>query len=538
MSALISRRRFVQRAAAVSTLALLPVGRLAAQVRFSSYPFKLGVSCGDPSPSGFVLWTRLAPEPLEPEQLGAVTFEVDWEVAEDPAFARIAKTGRSFAPAHLAHSVHAEVEGLQPGHEYFYRFRLGSYESPPGRALTSPAPGTSPASLRVVATSCAHLEQGFFASYHYMADDRPDLILELGDYIYEDGYGERRVRAFQKREAVTLADYRNRYAQYRMDPDLQAAHAACPWLVTWDDHEVDNDYAGLTSEHEACGGEAVRRAFVDRRAAAYQAWYEHMPVRASRLRPQAGIQVYGSLDWGDLARFYMLDTRQYRSPQACARAATFTTCDSEAGRKLLSVGAGGGRLVGMTEPACKAELEAASRSMLGADQERWLDGALESSHATWNCLAQGTPVAPIFEGSTEAPLVYSDSWTAYPAAKRRLLDALARHRVSNPVIMSGDLHAFFVNEVRNERDQTAAVELVATSAANSNTDKSKVLHLNPHTWFHEGTHSGYLRCEVTPARIHADLVAIDDMRDPRSPRSVLASFEIASGNPLPRRLPT
>jgi alkaline phosphatase D len=537
MSRLLSRRRFIGRATAAAALAASPVGRLAAQVTFGSYPFKLGVSSGDPAPDGFVLWTRLAPEPLEPEQLGVVSFELDWDVAEDAAFSKVVANGRALAVASLAHSVHVEVTGLAPGREYFYRFRLGRYESPVGRALTLPAAGEAASSLRYLLASCAHYEQGFFSSYRYMADDRPDLIVELGDYIYEDGYGERRVRVFDKREAVTLADYRNRYALYQLDPDLQAAHAACPWLVTWDDHEVDNDYAALTSEHEACGGEAVRTAFVRRRAAAYQAWYEHMPVRPSRLRAGGSVQVYGTVDWGNLARFYLLDTRQYRSPPACAREATFARCDTESGRKLLFIGAGGGGLIDIRDPACKRELDDASRTMLGAAQEQWLDGALASSKATWNLLAQGTPFAPIFEGTAEAPLIYSDGWSGYPAAQQRLTDALARHKVANPVVLTGDLHAFFVSEVRTGRDRPVAVELVTSSIANNNTDKTTFMSLNPHIHFHDGTHSGYVRCEATPQRTRADLVAIENMRDPRTPRTVLASYEIASGDPRPRRLP-
>jgi len=536
MSRSLSRRRFVQGAAAASALGLLPAGRLAAQVRFGSDPFQLGVASGDPAPDGFVLWTRLLPEPHEPEQLGSVLFEVDWEVAEDASFSRIVKTGRQFALPHLAHSVHAEVTGLEPGREYFYRFRLGRYESPAGRALTCPALDATPTSLRFVTTSCAQLEQGFFSAYRYMADDRPDLIVELGDYIYEDGYGRRRVRLGHAKEAITLDDYRRRYAQYKLDPDLQAAHEACPWLVTWDDHEVDNDYAGLTGEHELCGGEAVRSTFPARRAAAYQAWYEHMPVRRSRLRPDGGVQVYGATDWGRLARFYLLDTRQYRSVQACARPATPATCDMEAGRKLLSIGAGGGWRAPTYEPACRQEMEDPSRTMLGAEQEAWLDEALGASRAEWNLLAQGTPFAPIYEGSPDALLLYTDGWSAYPAAKQRMLDALARRKTRNPVVLTGDLHAFFVSDVLDARDRLSAVELVTTSACNNNSDKSKVLHLNPHIRYHEGTHSGYTRCELSASRLRADMVAIEDMRDPRTPRSVLASFEIDSGDLRARRV--
>jgi alkaline phosphatase D len=536
MPRFVSRRRFVQGVAAASALSVLPAGRLAAQVRFGSDPFQLGVASGDPSPDGFVLWTRLLPEPHEPEQLGAVVFEVDWDVAEDASFTRIVKSGRELAPPHLAHSVHAEVGGLEAGREYFYRFRLGRYESPAGRTLTCPAPGTSPSSLRFVTTSCAQLEQGFFSAYRYMADDRPDLVVELGDYIYEDGYGRRRVRLGHTKEAVTLEDYRRRYAQYKLDPDLQAAHEACPWLVTWDDHEVDNDYAGLTGEHELCGGERVRGTFAARRAAAYQAWYEHMPVRRERLRPEGGVQVYGAVDWGGLARFHVLDTRQYRSVQACARPATPATCDTEAGRKLLFVGAGGGWRVDPNAPGCKAEMDDPSRTVLGAEQEAWLDGSLAASRARWNFLALGTPFAPIYEGSPERLLVFTDGWAGYPAASARLLDSLRRNRPANPVFLTGDVHAFFVSEVRNARAEPVATELVTTSACNNNTDKSGVLHLNPHIRYHDGTHSGYTRCELRDGRLRADLVAIEDMRDPRTPRAVLASFEVRAGDPRARRV--
>jgi len=433
------------------------------------------------------------------------------------------------------HTVKVIVGGLQPGRTYYYRFVSGGRESPTGQTRTLPTGHVE--QLVFAIASCSNFPFGFFNAYEVIAeDDGIDFVVHLGDYIYESGYGEHRVRLFDKREAVTLTDFRHRYAQYKLDPDLQAAHEACPWLVTWDDHEVSNDYATLVSSHEGCGGPAVRDAFVSQRAAAYQAWYENMPVRESRLRAGAGIQLYGDLDWGRLARFYVLDTRQYRSPLACALPATFATCDTEAGRALLRAGAGGGRQIGINDPACKPELEDPSRTMLGSEQERWLDGALSSSRARWNLFAQGTPFAGILEGPPEAPTTFSDGWPGYPAARQRLLDALARHRVANPVILSGDPHAFFVNEVRNARGASVAVEMITTSIANNNKDKSKTLPTNPHIRFHDGTHSGYILCEATPGRMRADMVAIEDMRDPRTPRSVLASYEIVAGSSQPRRL--
>ncbi len=423
-----SRRDFLARSLAASALAFAPFERLAAAVRFRSEPFQLGVASGEPAADGFVLWTRVAPEPFEPGQLGTTVFELEWEVATDRDFGRIAASGTAFARPHLAHAVHVEVGGLAPASEYFYRFRLGRYESPVGRAVTAPAAGAPAESLRFGISSCAHYEQGFFAAYRHMAADGLDLMLALGDYIYEGSWGARRVRLFDVFDAVTLDDYRRRYCQYRTDPDLQAAHAACPWLVTWDDHEVANDYVGFTSEHELCGGEQVRESFPARRAAAYKAWFEHMPVRPSRLLPGGAIRLWGTVDWGSLARFYLLDTRQFRSPQACNPPPTEMRCDSVAGRKLRPGGTGGGGRVDPAEPACKAALEDPSRTFLGEEQERWLDGAFGDSRARWNLLAQAVMFAPLIEGSRESPRVRTDNWSGYPAARERLLGSLARHR--------------------------------------------------------------------------------------------------------------
>jgi len=533
----ISRRTFNRMAAATGALAALPFGVAQSQVRFGSPPFQLGVASGDPSADGFVIWTRLAPEPFDPGYLGQAIFEVTWEVAEDSAFARIAKTGVAWARPHLAHAVHVEVTGLAAGREYFYRFRLGRYESAAGRALTCPAAGAAPASMKFAFASCAHYEQGYFSGYRYMAEDRPDLILMLGDYIYEDAWGDRRVRLFNTIEAVTLSDYRHRYTQYRTDPDLQAAHAACPWLVTWDDHEVDNDYVSLVSEHELCGGDAVRASFPTRRAAAYQAWFEHMPVRPSRLRPDMAIQIYGAVDWGSLARFHVLDTRQYRSRQVCPNLPTAQRCDFEKGRKILFGGAGGGNFMNPLEPACKALLADPSRTVLGAEQERWLDESLASSGAAWNLLTQNVMVMTVTEGTAESPRHYSDAWAGYPPARERLFASLAKSRAANPVVLTGDIHSFWVNELANAAGKPVAVELVTSSIATSTYDKSAHLPLNPSVRYHEGNHNGYVRCELRSEALRADIVTIEDREDARTPRAVAASFEVKSGDPHVHRVP-
>jgi alkaline phosphatase D len=532
----ISRREFGRLAAAAGATALLPLRAANAQLRFPNSPFQLGVASGDPSADGFVIWTRLAPEPLDTGFLGQTIFEVAWDVAEDAGFSRIAKQGSAWARPHLAHAVHVEVGGLAPGREYFYRFRLGRYESPAGRALTCPPPHASPDSLKFAFASCAHYEQGYFSAYRHMATDRPDLVFMLGDYIYEDSWGDRRVRQFDSLEAVTLEQYRHRYTQNKTDPDLQAAHAACPWLVSWDDHEVDNDYVGLTSEHELCGGEVVRDAFPARRAAAYQAWYEHMPVRPSRLEAGMAMRIYGATDWGRLARIYLLDTRQHRSVQVCPAKPTAERCDFARHRKILFGGAGGSNFIDPNAPECKAALPDASRTVLGEAQERWLEGALAERESAWNLIAQNVMMMTVAEGTPESPRIYTDAWAGYPPARERLFAALAKHRAANPVVLTGDIHSFWVNDLANAAGKPVGVELVTSSISTSTYDKSATLPLNPGAKFHDGRHNGYVRCKLKPGRLRADIVAIADREDPASGASVAASFEVSSGDPHARRI--
>jgi alkaline phosphatase D len=531
----LSRRAFLARSLAASAVAFAPLERAAASALFGSYPFQLGVASGEPAPDGFVLWTRVAPEPADPGALGTTVFALAWEVSPDPGFGRIAASGTALARPHVAHAVHVEVGGLEPASEYFYRFRLGGYESPVGRALTAPAAGAAVDRLRFAASSCAHYEQGYFGAYRGIAEDRPDLVLTLGDYLYEASYGRQRVRLFDRPEAVTLDEYRRFYAQYRLDTDLQAAHAACPWLVAWDDHEVENDYVTLTSEHELCGGARVREAFPARRAAAYQAWFEHMPVRPSRLLGGDAVRIWGTFDWGALARFYVLDGRQFRSPQACSLPPTPARCDTAAGLKIRRSGAGGDALVDPRDPACRAALEDPSRTFLGMEQERWLDGALAEGRARWNLIAQTVMFAPMIEGSAQSPRVRSDNWNGYPLARERLLASLSRHRVANPVILTGDVHAFAVNEVLDGRGRAAACEFVTSSISADLTDISAQQPLNPQMLYQDSAHNGYIRFDATPARLTAELVGLDDVRDPRSGRSTLATFEVAPGDPRPRR---
>jgi alkaline phosphatase D len=338
-----------------------------------------------------------------------------------------------------------------------------------------------------------------------MAADALDAVVHVGDYIYE-GRGTNRVRTHDQPECHTLEDYRARYALYKLDASLQAAHAAAPWLLVSDDHEVANDYAGLDSRQ----GDPPE-LFLARRAAAYQAYYEHQPL-PRRLVPFNGRQrLYTTRSFGDLATVFMLDGRQYRSPQAC----------------------GAGPFV---EPC--AELRSEERTMLGAVQERWLEDSLVASTARWNLLGQQTPFAH-FDQSGPRPLAYwADGWNGYPAARARLVDALVRHKVPNPVVLGGDIHAFLVNDV-NARPTDFESPIVATELVTSSISSQAVAQQtfdawhaeNPNVRLAHSDHRGYLRLRVEPEHLRADLIAVDDVTRADSPTHVLASFDVENGKP-------
>jgi alkaline phosphatase D len=529
MSRVLTRRFLLRSALSAAAGALLwaPSRVARAQVRWSGYPFQLGVACGDPSSDGFVIWTRLAPEPMDAAAFGAMPYEVAFEVADDREFRNVRKRGSATAWPHLAHTVRVEVNGLESGREYFYRFFAGREESPTGRALTTPRDGLQP--LRFAITSCAHYEQGYFSAYRHLAGERPDLVFALGDYIYESSWGWRQVRAFDVKEARTLDDFRRRYALYRMDPDLQAAHHACPWLFTWDDHEVENDYSGLRSENASCGGAEEAAAFVSRRTAAYQAYFENMPIRASRLRAAGSIQIFGSVAWGDLARLILLDNRQYRSAQACPSPATAQSCDPV---RRVGVFTGGGEAVDPSMPSCKADLEDPQRTMLGFDQEAWLDGELARSRQRWTLLAQSLLFSPLRDGPAERQTLFTDGWSGYPLARRRLLAGAAKHRVRNLVVASGDMHSFWASEIPGNGGDAVGTEFVTSSIATQVSSRQRLMGAsNPHLRFHDGAHSGYVRFDLSAAKLQAAIVGVDDIRAPASGAKTLATFEVVDGSP-------
>lgn len=495
----------------------------------SGNPFSLGVAAGEPAADGFVLWTRLAPEPIgnDPAKPGGIDprigdIDVAYEIAADPDFRIIHRSGAVKAEAAYAHSVHLELSGLAPNRPYWYRFTSGDAVSRAGRAVTMPAPGAPLDRLKIAVACCSNYERGYFSAYRHLTDEQPDLVLFLGDYIYEKVLSPGKAMRPHSHGAIAadLHGYRDRYAQYRLDADLQRLHAELPMLITLDDHEVQNDYAGEWSETFD-----TPQHFLQRRAAAFQAFYEHMPVRPSRARPQGpDMRIYERFPIGDLAEITMLDGRQYRDRQAC-----YGPPDR-----------GGGHLE--SDAACPERLDPA-RSILGMAQERWLhDGIADAARrgtARWNLFGQDVLVAQ-FRQPQEAPrhdFVYStDRWDGYPASRARFMQQLHATALRNPVVLSGDIHSFWSNDLHLEAGNTAsplvASEFVGTSITSPGPDYNTLtswLPDNPEVKFFDSRERGYMALDITHDSLTVHFRTISDVTDPKASLSTLRSFVIENG---------
>ena len=474
---------------------------------FSSYPFTLGVASGDPTEDGVVLWTRLAPAPLDGGGMPDENVEVSWVVARDEGMRQVARQGTAVAAPALGHAVHVEVDGLEPDRWYWYRFTSGSEVSRVGRTRTLPAAGSGVERLRFAFVSCQHYEQGYFTAYEHLEREDLDVVFHLGDYIYEYAGRDGRVRKHPDDEIELVGDYRNRYALYRLDDDLQRAHAAFPFVVTWDDHEVDNNYAGRMSEDSL-----PAELFLRRRTDAYQAYYEHMPLRRSSLPVGARMQLYRQLSYGDLASFFVLDTRQFRSDQPC-----------------------GDR----SGPACDAVFDPEA-TLLGDTQEQWLRDGLERSTTRWNVMPQQVMMARVDRTPGADERISMDQWSGYEAARRRLMTYLAERRPSNPVVLTGDIHTHWVNDLKvdyaDERAPIVATEFVGTSITSGGDGSAgrettaAMLAENPWVKFFNAQR-GYVTCEVTPGAWRADYKVLEYVSRPGSPISTRASFVVENGRP-------
>ncbi|MEU3546673.1 alkaline phosphatase D family protein [Streptomyces longwoodensis] len=514
----IGRRRFLTTGAAAMALAFavdLPRTGVAAAAemnaaRIDSDPFTLGIASGDPQPGSVVLWTRLAPAPYQPDGgLPAERIDVDWEVARDPAFATVVSRGTATAHPEFHHSVHVEVAGLDPDRVHYYRFRAGTWLSETGRTRTAPEQGAVVPSVRFALTACQAYQDGYFTAYRHLAEDDVAFVLHLGDYIYEyavdavggaRNYTDRTVPSLYDREAASLEDYRLRYALYKSDPDLRAAHAAHPFVVAFDDHETENNYAGSIPENSVPPEE-----FLLRRAAAYRAYWENQPLRTAQQSVGPDLQLYRRLHWGQLAQFDVLDTRQYRSDQAYGDVAHIPGPES-------------------TDPA---------RTMTGATQERWLLDGWRSSRAVWNVVPQQVTFAQRKLDLNPVAKVSMDAWDGYPASRRRILDGAKAAGLDNLMVLSGDVHVGYAFDLKDDFDEpssrTLGTEIVATSITSGKDGSQRpgnwdtYMSANPHLKFYDGRR-GYATVQLGLSRARADFKTVPYVTRPGAAISTAASF--------------
>lgn len=468
---------------AIAALAMTPLVRALAAPIFRTYPFQLGVASGEPAPDGFVIWTRLAPEPLEIGYgMPAAAVEVEWQVAADDRMREIVASGTAVARPELGHAVHVEVAGLQPGRPYWYRFIAGRERSAVGRSVTTPALGQPTERLRFAVAGCQNYEQGYFTAHRFLAAEQPDFVFCYGDYIYE-GRGNRlrnggngpveTLREHFGQEIYSLGDYRRRYAQYKMDVDLQAAHAAAPWFVTWDDHEIDNNWAADLDQDGSAPG-----VFNLRRQAAMQAYYENMPLRAASLPVGPSMQLYRQARYGDLLDLNLLDTRQYRSDQPC-----------------------GDRWVDPCE-----EINARTAEMLGRQQDAWLEDKLRASTSRWQVLAQQVMMMDLDRTPGEGSNQNTDSWAGYRSPRERVLRHIKDARLRSAIILTGDEHQNYAGHVhldgKRPEAEPVANEFVATSITSGGDGEDQrqqtiaIQQENPASLKWHNSQRGYVMCDV------------------------------------------
>jgi len=497
------RRTFI---AGSGALWLPSLARAAAPL--AADPFGLGVASGRPTPGSVVLWTRLMAD--NPAERLEGTIAVDWSLAEDERMSRVVRSGTASADARWAHSVHVEVGGLLANRPYWYRFTVNGKASPIGRSRTAPAANENVASLRFAYASCQQYEQGYYSALRHMADEELNAVLFLGDYIYEATWGRDLVRHHGSGRTTSLDDYRNRYALYKSDRDLQAAHAAHPWILTWDDHEVTDDYSNDVGPEDP-----DRRRFLAQRAAAYQAYWEHMPLPEA-MRPRGpDLRLYDRLRFGTLAEVFTLDDRQYRDHHACESA----------------------KVRGKPLENCEQRLDPL-RTMLGAEQERWFASAMQGAAARWNLVAQQTLMAEADRGPGDRHVYWADGWDGYPMARQRLLDAIAASPVKDTLVLGGDVHSFWATDLRRDfarPDQPViATEFVGGSVTSQGPAEERVklmMRKNPHIRYGRSGVFGYGLAALDAKAATVTFRTVGTIKEPTSPISNLARFVVPAGKP-------
>ena len=520
-----TRRQILQGISSSIALISLPSKAWGRQ-KWGNQPFTMGVASGSPTSDSIVLWTRLDPLAIEVTGLSQQSVPVTWQLSHDEHFSNIVAQGIVQAMPSLAHSVHAELSGLEPDHHYFYRFIAGSASSPTGRTRTFPDFSSAPKRLRLAYASCQQWGNGYYSAYRHMREENLDVVMFLGDYMYE--YPSSRpkdIRPTTGGWATTLAGYRQRYALHKSDVDLQAMHAAAPWFITWDDHEVQNDYAGTLQGNSG----RPETDFMARRQAAYQAFYEHMPVRRANFEAlinnhSDNARVFGSSAFGRLATLYTLDTRQFRDPQAC-------NPNNKTGSNIL-------------DPDNCAIWNQPQRTLLGQEQESWLRRQFETSRSQWNIIGQQTLLGPRNFDTQGGTQLWNDGWDGYPQARQRLIDSMIQTKLRNPVVLGGDIHENWVGHILSDYSlplsKKVGVEFCGTSITSltSHTQEKvkAMLGVNPHFVFANAEYRGYGVAEFTPSGMSVTLRAVEDATDPQSGVRTLAQFTVESDRPEIKRV--
>jgi alkaline phosphatase D len=468
---------------------------------FAGDPFQLGVASGDPLHDRVILWTRLVVDPIDVVASPAEEADVIWELADSQDFGNVLQQGVFVASPELAHAVHVDVDGLESDTVFWYRFRCGDHTSVVGRTKTLPCPDARPEQARVGFATCQNWMSGFYASHRSMAEAELDLIVFLGDYIYESGTTGA-VRDQGASEPFDLTGYRDRHGLYRSDADLQGCHASAPWMAIWDDHEVDNNHAGRITDDAD---------FTARRAAAYQAWYEHMPVRLPAPSAETtSWDIYRYVDLGTLARLILLDGRQHRDAQPC---------DDEIGA------------------ACDEVHD--DRTLLGLAQEAWLDAAFEGQSADWVLLANPVVMLPLDLGGV---FLNPDQWDGYPTARARLLEAVAAWAPGRTIAFTGDIHAAGVGAVPGTPsvyESTPAVAELIVPATSSRVTLDLADTVGPllanqaHIEWWDWSVNGWMEAVVTESGVEAIFHLVDDVADPASDVRAARRWKVVPGDLRP-----
>jgi len=548
----LSRRELLAGVGALAGASILPIAtaeRASAAAPVAGQVFGLGVASGDPLPEAVVIWTRLALVPDAPDGgMPSRPVDVEWEVARDESFRRVVRRGRTAALPELGHSVHVDVTGLDEGSWYYYRFRAQGQVSPVGRTRTAPDTDARAPRLRLATGNCQDFQNGYYSAYDAMAAEDLDLVVFLGDYIYEydpsSVFPDRlhtRTEAFTAGTPLdqlsTIGDYRARYGQYTSDPSLQAARAAAPWISIWSDHEVENNYANLIDEVDDRPGTPQYETpaqFAAQRARAYQVWWENTPARVNMAElGTPSLRIYRDFRWGRLASLFALDTRQYRTEQV---GHPFTSND-----------------VG---PAAFGQANV-SGTLYGADQLAWFTGRLGRSRATWDVLLtevmmgrfrfpNPADLGAILTGQKPLPapadaLVNLDEWDGYAPFRREVMSLLATR--PSPVVFSGDIHATWVNDLRRDPDDVStpivATEFVSASITSQGFTQGipdaviRPLNqvYNPDAQYFQAERHGYNLCTVTPTEFRTDVRLVDSISTRTSPVSTAASWVTQAGSP-------